>query len=112
MEVKFTPTFYVSCHVKEPNLYALLCSLEAQKVGNVEVRPIAPPALMLPAPGPKMPTQKQQKLVNTLAGGKKKLAAIAAETNTTVKSASQMLLYLIRKKVVRRVGHATYELRS
>ena len=51
---------HVSCIVPQAGLYDFLRVLEAQKVGNVEVRPVAP-MLMLPAPtGHAKPRRKRR----------------------------------------------------
>lgn len=49
---------HVSCLVRDGNLWELLRSLEEHKVGNVEVRPVAPQLLALPAPDGKKRTKK------------------------------------------------------
>lgn len=41
---------HVSCVVRESNVWELLRALEEHKAGNVEVRPVAPKLLALPAP--------------------------------------------------------------
>jgi hypothetical protein len=106
------PTFYVSCHVKEPNLYALLMSLEAAKVGNVEVRPIPPPMLALPAPLPVVRGEKRQRAVAALAQGPKNAAEISVAAGSSHAAARQLLAQLVTIKVARRVKLGVYELRS
>lgn len=41
---------HVSCLVRDGHLWELLRALEEHKVGNVEVRPVAPATLALPPP--------------------------------------------------------------
>ena len=98
---------YVSCHVKQGNLYDLLNFLQAQKVGNVEVRPIV-------SERPPTPELKFRTSVRPLVLAAMPLneaitpREIAARANANVKSVYGALYHFMREKVVRKLGAGKY----
>jgi hypothetical protein len=87
-------------------------ALEVAKVGNVEVRPIPPPMLALPAPLPVVRGEKRQRAVAALAQGPKRAKELADMIGSNEKAASQLLAKLVLIKVAKRVEFGLYALRS
>jgi predicted Rossmann fold nucleotide-binding protein DprA/Smf involved in DNA uptake len=100
---------HVSCIVRPGGLYDLLRSLEAAKVGNVEVRPVAP---MLALPPPKKRKSKDHVKEKVLARMPLKemrtTRQIIAESNANPKSVYSVLFYLVKQGIVKHVGLGQY----
>lgn len=103
---------HISCIVREDNVYDVLLALSTLKVGNVETRPV-PQTLFLPPPVSKEKlSEKQQKVMATLAAGPKRPSQVAKEINAPLKATNLRLIYLLKKKLVRRVKTGLYALKE
>jgi hypothetical protein len=107
---------HVSCIVRQPMLWDLLRVLEGHKVGNVEVRPVAP-VLALPAPdkakrqanGKKKQGVVQPKVRAAMAIKQERSAAdIAKEIGEKKQSVHSAIAVMITQGVAKRVGYGTY----
>jgi hypothetical protein len=107
---------HVSCLVRDNGLWELLRALEAHKVGNVEVRPVAPreERLALPAPGqpkrnraPQGTVKKKVQEVMVLKQ-KLRLCDITRAAAINQHSAYSAIAALMEEGVVKRVSIGTY----
>jgi predicted Rossmann fold nucleotide-binding protein DprA/Smf involved in DNA uptake len=101
---------HVSCIVRPGGLYDLLRSLEVHKVGNVEVRPVAP-VLALPPPEKKRRRKDRVKQKVLAAMPLKEIRTtrqLVAETDANPKSIYSALFYLVKTGIVKHVGTGQY----
>jgi hypothetical protein len=106
---------HVSCVVRQPMLWDLLRMLEAHKVGNVEVRPVAP-MLALPAPGKSAKANGsranatvQPKVRAAMAmKQKRRVPEIAREIGEKNQSVYSAVALLVTQGFVKKVGFGTY----
>ncbi|HEX4202173.1 MAG TPA: hypothetical protein VHY59_11685, partial [Chthoniobacterales bacterium] len=93
-------------------LYDLLRSLEAAKVGNVEVRPVAP-MLALPPPEKKQRTKRKQPVRGKVLAAMplkemRTTQQLIEETGSNPKSVHSVLFYLAKNGIVKHTGFGEY----
>jgi hypothetical protein len=109
---------HVGCIVKQANVYDLLRALEAHRVGNVEVRAVAPP-LLLPPPNKqrkqgKLRKQRRGKGIRPAVAAampikeKRRVKEIAEQINANVKSVYSAISHLILIGVVKRTAPGVF----
>jgi hypothetical protein len=96
---------HVSCIVKQPFIWDLLRVLEMHKVGNVEVRPVAP---LLALPAPEHNTIRARTLAAMPLDETITPAYVTEKTGISVKQAGTTLWLLKRDGIIRRVSFGKY----
>ncbi len=105
---------HVSCLVRDSLLWELLRALEEHKVGNVEVRPVAPPLLALPAPGRKIKGKVQMGSVLAAVRDAMQLKEpirvpqLARQLNAKKQSVTSAVNRLTELGLVKRTGFGQY----